>query len=70
MALRGLYKLKVCPPIKDAKRLAKSDNVEVRKCLALALQPCKDKRAVSLLNLLQTDRDFNVRHAAAEALKN
>jgi hypothetical protein len=70
MVLRGLYKLKVCPPIKDAKRLAKSDNVEVRRYLAIALQPCKDKRAVSLLNLLQTDRDFNVRHAAAEALTN
>jgi HEAT repeat protein len=70
MALRGLYKLKVCPPIKDAKRLAKSENVEVRRCLALALRPCKDKKAVYLLNLLQTDRDFNVRHAAAAELKN
>jgi hypothetical protein len=69
MALRGLYKLKVCPPIKDAKRLAKSDNVEVRRCLALSLKYSKDKSAGPLLEKLQNDCDFNVRYAAAEALK-
>jgi hypothetical protein len=70
MTLRGLYKLKVSPPIKNAKRLAKSDNVDVRRYLALALQPCEDKGAViPLLVKLQRDKDFNIRYAAAEAIK-
>ena len=70
MALRGLYKLKVCPPTKDARRLAKSENVEVRRYLALSLRYAKDKSAGPLLEKLQNDSDFNVRYAAAEALKN
>ncbi len=45
MALRGLYKLKVCPPKEDARRLAKSENVEVRRYLALSLRYSKDKSA-------------------------
>ena len=70
MALRGLYKLKVCPPTKDVKRLAKSKNVEVRRYLALSLKYSKDKSAVPLLEKLHNDSDFNVRYATAEALKN
>ena len=70
MALRGLYKLKVSPPAKDVKRLAKSKNVEVRKYLALSLKYSRDKSAVPLLEKLHNDSDFNVRYAAAEALKN
>jgi HEAT repeat protein len=70
MSLRGLYKLKICPPIKDAKRLAKSDNMDVRKYLALSLHPCEGKGAViPLLVKLQRDKDFNVRYATAEAIK-
>jgi len=70
MALRGLCKLKVCPPKEDARRLAKSENVEVRRYLALSLRYSKDKSAGPLLEKLQNDSDFNVRYAAAEALKN
>jgi hypothetical protein len=69
MALRGLCKLKVTPAIKDAKRLAKSESADVRKYLVLSLQHCKDKKGVSLLNQLHRDNDFNVRYAAAGALK-
>jgi hypothetical protein len=69
MALRGLYKLKVCPPAKDARRFGKSENVELRRYLALSLRYSKDKSAAPLLEKLQNDSDFNVRYAAAEALK-
>jgi hypothetical protein len=70
MALRGLYKLKMCPPVNDAKRFAKSQNADVRRYLSLSLRYSKDKSARTLLEKLQNDSDFNVRYDAAEALKN
>jgi hypothetical protein len=69
MALRGLYKLKACPPAKHAKRFSKSENVEVKRYLALSLRYSKDKSAAPLLEKLQNDSDFNVRYSAAETLK-
>jgi len=65
LALRGLYKLKASPPIKDAQRLIKSADVEVRKYLAFSLCYCEDGTAISLRNKLQKDVDLNVRYAAS-----
>jgi len=68
LALRGLYKLKVCPPVKDAKRLAQSESVDVRKYLALSLRGSDNRAAAELLKKLQQDRDFNVRYAAMKRM--
>jgi hypothetical protein len=65
LALRGLYKLKASPPIKDAQRLIKSADVEVRKYLAFSLRYCEDGTAISLRTKLQKDVDLNVRYAAS-----
>ena len=69
MALRGLYKLKVSPPARDAKRLAKSENADVRKYLALSLCSADYKAAAAILEKLQLDKDFNVRFAAGKRIK-
>ena len=69
MALRGLYKLKVSPPARDAKRLAKSANADVRKYLALSLCSADYKAAAAILEKLQLDKDFNVRFAAGKRIK-
>ena len=69
MALRGLYKLKAGPPSREAQRLAKSDNADVRRYLALSLRSSDNKAATALFEKLQLDNDFNVRYAAARALK-
>ena len=68
MALRGLYKLKASPPLKDAQQLAKSRNADVRKYLALSLCSADDKAAAALLKKLQLDNDFNVRYAAGKRM--
>ncbi len=67
LSLRGLYKLKASPPIKDARQLVKSKNADVRKYLALSLRGCSDGAVIRLLKKLQQDRDFNVRYAAARS---
>jgi hypothetical protein len=64
MALRGLYKLKTSPPIKEAKQLAKSDNADVRRYLVLSLRNSDNRAAAALLKKLQQDSDVNVRYAA------
>ncbi len=69
MALRGLYKLKVSPPARDANRLAKSENADVRKYLALSLCSADYKAAAAILEKLQLDKDFNVRFAAGKRIK-
>jgi hypothetical protein len=68
-ALRGLYKMKETPSFKDTLRLSKSENMDVRRYLCLALQYDQNRKWIPLLKGLQNDNDFNVRFAASEALK-
>ena len=68
MALRALYKSKVCPPINAAKSLAKSENADVRKYLALSLQNADAKAVRKLLEKLALDSDLNVRYAAKKQM--
>jgi hypothetical protein len=69
VALRGLYKLKEMPPVEDAIRLSKSDNMDVRRYLCLSLQSRQNPEFMPLLIGLEEDADFNVRFDASEALE-
>jgi len=69
VALRGLYKLKVMPPVEDALRLSKSENRDVRRYLCLSLQSRQNPEFIPLLMRLQEDADFNVRFDASKALE-
>lgn len=70
MALRGLSKLKETLSSEDARSLSKSKNRDVRRYLALSLQTThRSPEFIPLLVELLNDEDFNVRFAAAEALR-
>ena len=69
MAMRGMYKLELPPPVELFNRLAESQDGRLKKYFCLSLKSSDNTKAVQILCDCLSDMDFQVRHAAYGVLK-
>jgi len=68
MAIRGIWRAGALPPIEEMAHLAADESAASRRFLARVLGRALDFQSLRIIKSLLSDRDYNVRFAAAEAL--
>ncbi len=69
MAIRGIWRMGAMPPIEEMAHLAEDESSTARRFLAHVLGRASDFQSLRILKSLLSDRNYNVRFAAKEALE-